>query len=95
MKKQVEELDSNCMSFLTSSSEIRTNLKAIPSEPSDKNYVDKWLAEQLAELKRENFWLADQLADKFRSLRNALRRANSPNITEEMLDGWHWIESQK
>ena len=83
------------MTIITSSSEIRTNRKATPSEPLDKNFVDMWLADQLAELKKENCWLTDQLADKFRSLRNAVRRANSPNIPEEMFDCLHWIEYQK
>ena len=54
MKKHANELESNCMMFITSSSEIRTNLKAIPLEPSDKNYVDEWLACQLAEFKNSN-----------------------------------------
>ena len=54
MKKHAETLDNNCMMFLTSSSHIRTNLKAIPSEPSDKNYVDKWLSDQLTEFKSSN-----------------------------------------
>ena len=89
MKKQAEELDSNCLTFITSSSEIRTNLKAIPSEPCDRNYVDKWLADQLAELKKENHWLTDQVVDKFRSLRDAVRRSNTPNsieATEEAIE---------
>jgi hypothetical protein len=51
MKKHAEELDSNCMDFITSSSHIRTDLKAIPSEPSDQNYVDKWLSDQLDQFK--------------------------------------------
>ena len=54
MKKHADELDSNCMFFLTSSSQIRTNLKAIPAEPSDKNYVDKWLSNQLAQFQKTN-----------------------------------------
>jgi len=54
MKGHAEELENNCEMFITSSTDIRTNLKAIPSEPSDKNYVDKWLTEQLANFKSSN-----------------------------------------
>ena len=32
--------------------------------------MDKWLADQLAELKKENHWLTDQVVDKLRSLRS-------------------------
>lgn len=75
MKKHAAELDGNCLLFITSSSEIITDLKAIPSEQSDQNYVDKWLADQLAELKRENHhWLTDQLAEGFKSLTKNSRK---------------------
>ena len=54
MKNHANDLDSNCMFFLTSTTQIRTNLKAIPAEPSDKNYVDKWLSNQLAQFEEKH-----------------------------------------
>ena len=69
MKKHAAELDSNCLLFITSSSQIITDLKAIPSEPCDQNYVDMWLSDKLTELKKENHHLlTDQLAEAFKSL---------------------------
>ena len=91
MKKHAAELDGNCLLFITSSSEIITDLKAIPSEQSDQNYVDKWLADQLAELKRENHhWLTDQLAEGFKSLTKNSRKLK--NAAKNFLESTEEVE---
>lgn len=82
MKKHAEELDSNCMYFLQSSSTIRTDLHAIPTQPSDKNYVDKWLAEQLDKFNKKN-------PDMITSLLNAFTQVKVTNpvvATEEAIE---------
>ena len=43
-----EKLEENCKTFNASSVHMRTDLKSISSEPSDKNHVDNWLSDQLA-----------------------------------------------
>ena len=48
MKMHVEKLEENCKTFIASSVHMRTDLKSISSEPSDKNHVDNWLSDQLA-----------------------------------------------
>lgn len=54
LKRHAKELDTKCMGFISNSTEIRTNLMAIPSEPSDKNYVQQWLADQLTSFQSLN-----------------------------------------
>jgi len=53
MKIHVEELDNDCLRVITSSSHLRTDMESIQSGPGDQNYVDKWLAEQLAKLETQ------------------------------------------
>ena len=48
MKMHVEKLEENCKTFIASSVHMKTDLKSISSEPSDKNHVDNWLSDQLA-----------------------------------------------
>ena len=76
--RQAEKQNNNCMTYITRSCclvplpgpspaqkshhKLVRNPEAIPSEACNKNYVDKWLADQLAE--KENHWLTEQLAVK-------------------------------
>ena len=50
MKGHAKELNSNCNFFLTTSSQIRTDMRTIPHQSTDKIYVDNWLKTQLAAL---------------------------------------------
>ena len=50
LRKHANEVESDCKVFISSSTRIRTDLKAIPSEPSDENYVQQWCADQIASL---------------------------------------------
>jgi hypothetical protein len=50
MKGHAKELNSNCNFFLTTSSQIRTDMRTIPTQSTDKIYVDNWLKTQLAAL---------------------------------------------
>ena len=50
MQKHAEDLYIDCSCFLTSSSHIKTDMKAIPNKSSDKAYVRGWLTDQLAQL---------------------------------------------
>ena len=54
LRLHAKELNTKCMEFISSSTEIRTNLMAIPSEPSDKDYVQQWFADQLASFQSLN-----------------------------------------
>ena len=54
LKRHANEVNSDCKVFITSSTEIRTNLKAIPSEPSDHNYIQQWFADQLTSFQSLN-----------------------------------------
>ena len=82
MKMHAEELENNCMAFFTSSTHIRTDLKAIPAEPSDKNYVDAWLSDQLASLDISS-------SSKKGSVPNNIMLPLSPNRTlTQQCDDW-------
>ena len=50
MQKHAEDLYIDCSCFLTSSSHIKTDMKAIPSQSSDKAFVGEWLTDQLAQV---------------------------------------------
>ena len=47
MKAHAEQLDRNCLTFLTSLSKIRTDIKSIPTVAGDQQYVDGWIAQQM------------------------------------------------
>ncbi|KAK3738576.1 hypothetical protein QZH41_001184 [Actinostola sp. cb2023] len=46
MKKKAKEMRSNCDSFMAVLPAVRTNFESIPSEGTDKNYIDRWLEKQ-------------------------------------------------
>ena len=54
MKAKAKEVTWLCDSFVSMTDLMRIKMKTIPQEDSDKNYVDKWLAEQLAKFPLEN-----------------------------------------
>ena len=81
MKKHAADLDSNCMFFLTSSSQIRTNLNALPTEQSDRNYVDKWLANQLTQFKQTNPGI-----NIMASVVNVFKPKYSPELTKASIE---------
>ena len=54
IKKQSKEINMNCLKFLSVTDMMRTDLQAIPSLVSDKNYVDTWLEQQLEEFKKQH-----------------------------------------
>ncbi|KAK3714885.1 hypothetical protein QZH41_001874 [Actinostola sp. cb2023] len=53
MKKKAKELRSNCQSFMAVLPAVRTNFEAIPSDGTDKNYIDRWLEKQKQIIERE------------------------------------------
>jgi len=46
MKGRAGELNTNCLQFLAVTDLMRNDMAVIPSQPQDKNYVDKWVEEQ-------------------------------------------------
>jgi len=54
MKKKAQQLSNNSMRFLMMTDMMRSDLNAIPEEPSDKNYVDEWFEEQKQKFRREH-----------------------------------------
>jgi hypothetical protein len=50
MRKHAKELDTNCLAYLTTSSETRTNLSAIHTKPTDESYIDRWLSNQIGQV---------------------------------------------
>ena len=54
MKKKAQQLSSNSMRFLMMTDMMRTDINAIPEEPSDKNYVDQWFEDQQQKFQREH-----------------------------------------
>jgi len=60
MKKKSKGLSDNCMKFLMLTDVIRHSLKSIPSEPGDKNFVDKWLEQEKAKIQKNNSVLGKQ-----------------------------------
>ncbi|KAK3738579.1 hypothetical protein QZH41_009999, partial [Actinostola sp. cb2023] len=53
MKKKAKELRSNCQSFMAVLPAVRTNFEAIPTEGTDKNYIDRWLEKQKQIIEKE------------------------------------------
>ena len=58
MKKRAGELNGTCLQFLALTDMMRNNLAAIPAEPEDRNYVDKWFDQQqeLFEKEHKSIW---------------------------------------
>ena len=54
MKKKAKQLSNNSMRFLMMTDMMRSDINAIPEEPSDKNYVDEWFEEQKQKFRREH-----------------------------------------
>ena len=46
MNKQASDMKSLCQGFYAVIPEVRTDLKAIPTEGTDQNYIDRWLEKQ-------------------------------------------------
>ena len=74
IKKQSKEINNNCLKFLSVTDMMRTDLQAIPSLVSDKNYVDTWLEQQLEEFKKQHHTINFHEMTKkwFKSIANTL-----------------------
>jgi len=46
MKKEAKDMKSTCEMFYAVLPDVRTDFSAIPTEGTDRNYVDRWLAKQ-------------------------------------------------
>merc|ERR1712226_1032092 len=53
VNKKAEVIKKHCKMFMMILPEMRTNFNTIPIYPSDKNYVDTWLAERKAKIKNK------------------------------------------
>ncbi|KAK3737715.1 hypothetical protein QZH41_000176 [Actinostola sp. cb2023] len=53
MKKKAKEVRSNCDSFMAVLPAVRSNFQAIPTEGTDKNYIDRWLEKQEQIIEKE------------------------------------------
>jgi len=62
MKKHTESIQKNCEAYLVVLPDVRTHLAALPTENMDKNYVDKWLENQLEEIKKEKGMFSNFIA---------------------------------
>eukprot|EP00092_Neocalanus_flemingeri_P004017 GFUD01004324.1.p1 GENE.GFUD01004324.1~~GFUD01004324.1.p1 ORF type:complete len:328 (+),score=100.53 GFUD01004324.1:343-1326(+) len=78
MKKQSAEINMNCMKFLSVTDMMRTDLEAIPSDVSDKNYVDSWLEQQLEEFKKQHHDASFLETSKkwFKSIKESIKESN-------------------
>jgi hypothetical protein len=57
--------------------QVRTDFAAIPTEPSDSNYIDKWLEEQKIEYeKREEEGSFTKMLNIFRHIQSNQLRKN-------------------
>ena len=53
MSAEAKKMDKLCQSFYAVLPAVRTDFEAIPSEGTDKSYVDKWLAKQKETIRSE------------------------------------------
>ncbi|KAK3737714.1 hypothetical protein QZH41_000175 [Actinostola sp. cb2023] len=53
MKKKAKEVRSNCDRFMAVLPAVRSNFESIPSEGTDKNYIDRWLEKQKQIIEKE------------------------------------------
>eukprot|EP00092_Neocalanus_flemingeri_P050756 GFUD01058778.1.p1 GENE.GFUD01058778.1~~GFUD01058778.1.p1 ORF type:complete len:364 (+),score=114.15 GFUD01058778.1:72-1163(+) len=81
MKKQSTEINRNCMKFLSITDMMRTDLQSIPSNVSDKNYVDTWLDQQLEEFRKQHHDASFLETSKkwFKSIRMGSGKKPSPS----------------
>ena len=55
MKNSSKEIEQGCERFLAVAQFIKTQMDVIPKDPSDDNYVDRWLEEQLEKFEN-SYW---------------------------------------
>ena len=54
MQKKANDISGLCDNFVSLTDCMRTKMAALPKDPSDKNYVDKWLEEQLKNFQQKS-----------------------------------------
>ena len=54
MQKKANDISWLCDNFVSQTDRMHTKLAALPEDPSDRNYVDKWLEEQLKTFQQKN-----------------------------------------
>ena len=64
MRKKAGALSTTSMTFLMVTDQMRTDLDAIPEDPSDKNYVDLWYEKQTAKFQKEHSGLWAKICKK-------------------------------
>ncbi|XP_028399845.1 uncharacterized protein LOC114523181 [Dendronephthya gigantea] len=86
IRNSVREIKSLCAEFYAVIPDIRTDFKALPSEDTDQNYVDKWLEKTLADTRNQTTVMAllgsssgmEEKVDKGRKSNGAPTLENKP-----------------